>query len=413
MKKLVLLIIAVVAAFTLAACGRRDTETLIIFQNKVEIDSALRTYAEAWAEEKGYKIEVKTCGGDACAYGDQLLAEFQTRNQPDIFVIEGMGGFNQFRDKLLVLDGQPWISDTDLSLTVDGEVYGFPVNIEGWGLAYNKDILDLAGVDPATLTNIAGYQAAFEAIDAQLTELGLDGVVSMAAGSGMTWVTGLHNFNGYLSSGLDYNDDSVISDLLNGVAHEDRLEALADWVELLFEYSIPTILTQGEYDSQVGAFAEGKAAFIHQGNWIDPNLLQIGIDFEVGYAPHASGLGDVDSIFIGAPSYYVVNRDGNNTEKALEFLADLAGTPEGHDYMVNQSNQVPAFQSVTLEPTAPLSAVIAQWNAEGKAYRWWQNDMPPGFGMDTLGPIYQQFASGTITREQFITRIKDAIEELG
>ncbi|MFW5865124.1 MAG: hypothetical protein ACOCUE_03575, partial [Candidatus Izemoplasmataceae bacterium] len=85
-RKLALLLVAVVATFVLAACGRSDEETLVIFQNKVEIDEALKAYAETWAEEKGYEVEVKTCGGDSCAYGDQLLAEFQTANQPDIFV---------------------------------------------------------------------------------------------------------------------------------------------------------------------------------------------------------------------------------------------------------------------------------------------------------------------------------------
>ena len=412
MKKVLLALLAVFTVMTLAACGGGEPE-LVIFQNKVEIDGQLRAFAEAWGEENGVKVTVRSCGGDACAYGDRILTEFQGANQPDIFVIEGLGGFNDFSEKILPFTNQPWMNDTDLALTVDGVVYGFPVNIEAWGMGYNKDILDAAGVDPATLNSLAGYRAAFEKIDAMKGQLGLTGVVAMAAGSGMEWVTGLHNFNGYLSAGLDYNDNSVITALNAGQPNMARLEQLADWVELLFQYSDQTILLEGTYDSQVGAFKDGKVAFIHQGNWIDPNLLQApALDFPVGYAPHASVSGTVDSIFIGAPSYYVVNRDGRATDQANQFLNDLALTAAGHRYMVEEAKMVPAFRSANLPITAPLSAAMNQFAQAGNAYAWWQNDMPSGFGMGEVGPIYFQFAQGNITKTEFIQRLADLIRTL-
>ncbi len=432
MKKLLLLLVAFVAVFALASCNKTTTvvdqttgttasaqQTLRIFQNKVEIDSALSAYAQAWGEENNVDVEVVTCGGDSCAYGTQILAEFQTADQPDIFVIEGMGGYNQYADHILQLDGEAWISDTDLAFQVDGHVYGFPVAVEGWGMAYNKDILDAAGVDPATLTTQAAYQTAFDAIEAYyLSEYGSNwaddyAVVSMAAGAGMTWVTGLHNFNGYLSSGLSYDDSSVIDDLNNGIVNSARLDVYADWVNLLFDYSDPTILLEGTYDTQVQKFASGHAAFIHQGNWIDPNLVSYfnenGGEFPMGYAPHAAAAGENDAIFVSAPSYYVINSESTSADVAKQFLNDLASTQAGAEYMVNEAGMVPAFKSVTLLPSGPLSQAMVQWMSAGKIYAWWQNDMPSGFGMDTLGPIYTNFAAGTITEEQFIQAVTDAI----
>ena len=38
--------------------------------------------------------------------------------------------------------------------------------------------------------------------------------------------------------------------------------------------------------------------------------------------------------------------------------------------------------------------------------------MPDGFGMGTLGPIYNSFASGDLTKEQFIAKVAEKIEEL-
>jgi raffinose/stachyose/melibiose transport system substrate-binding protein len=139
----------------------------------------------------------------------------------------------------------------------------------------------------------------------------------------------------------------------------------------------------------------------------------------MGYLPHATMATGNDSIFIGAPSFYVINKDSANIDAAKEFLNDLALTEEGHDYMVNEANMVPAFNSVTLTPSTPLSAAVMEWNQAGKAYAWWQNDMPSGFGMETLGPIYTLFAtrvstgSGGITKAEFIAQVTAAIEALG
>jgi len=222
-------------------------------------------------------------------------------------------------------------------------------------LGYNAEILEDAGVNPDSLTSLAAYQTAFTAIETfYATNAMYDdfAVVSMAAGAGMTWVTGLHNFNGYLSAGLAYDDSSVIDNLNAGIADVTRLTAYADWVELLYTYADQTILLEGTYDTQVGKFAAGEAAFIHQGNWIDPNLMayfNAEVDpydqFEMGYAPHAAATG-------------------------------------------------------------------TEWMAAEKIYAWWQNDMPSGFGMDTLGPIYTNFANGNLTKAEFILAVQAKIEDI-
>lgn len=419
MRKLLLLLVLVAVASTIAACQPKES-TLIIFQNKIEIDEVLRTYAEAWGEENGVDVTVKSCGGDTCAYGTQILAEFQSDQQPDIFVIEGMGGYNIYKDKILEFNDQPWQDDTELEFMADGKTYGFPVAVEGWGMAYNEDILTAAflhegeGRTIASLEDVsqAEYLEVFEVIQAYYTANNMNdyAVVSMAAGAGMTWVTGLHNFNGYLSAGLSYTDKTVINKLNNGEVDANRLSQLANWVELLYQFAEPTILTTGGYNEQVGKFAEGKAAFIHQGNWTDSSYATS--TFEMGYLPHATMTTGNNKIFIGAPSYYVINKDSSSVDAANLFLNDLAATEEGHDYMVNEANMVPAFNSVTLVPSTPLSAAVMSWNQAGKAYAWWQNDMPSGFGMDTLGPIYSLYAAGTITKAQFITQVTNAIAEL-
>lgn len=62
----------------------------------------------------------------------------------------------------------------------------------------------------------------------------------------------------------------------------------AAYVKLLFDYADQDILTNGNYDAQVSSFAQGKTAFINQGNWVDPNMKQLGVTFKMGYISTAS-----------------------------------------------------------------------------------------------------------------------------
>lgn len=393
-------------------CAKKDEpKEVVIYQNKVEIHDQLTAFAVAYTEETGVKVTIKTSGGDS-PYAEALKAEFQSDRQPDIFVIEGMGGYNTWKDKLGSFDGDEWIGLTDLEFNVDGKVIGFPVAVEAWGIAYNVDLLTKAGIDPATLNSQAGYKAAFEKIESMKEELGVDSAIAMAAGPDMRWVTGLHNFNGYLSAGLEYGDTTVLDKLNAGEADMQRLTEYADWVELLFQYSDKSVLLTGNYDAQVGQFATGKSVFIHQGNWIDPWLVTNGVDFPMAYAPHASVSGEFDGLFIGAPSFYVLNKDSASTAEAKAFLNYMATNSKGHEYMVNEAKMVPAFTNVTLKPSTPLSANVSEWLAKGTAYTWLQNDMPDGFGMNTIGPLYESFAKGDIDKQGFIDAIAAKIGEI-
>ena len=410
--KVLVAVLVLVASFGILSGCAEEEQSVVIYQNKVEIHDQLSAFAALYEEETGVKVEVKTAGGDT-PYAENLKAEFQSDRQPDIFVIEGMGGYNTWSTKLEPFGDEEWMDVTALEFVVEGTTYGFPVAVEAWGIGYNAAMLEKAGVDPASLTNLDAYKAAFETIDAMKDELGIDSVIAMAAGPDMTWVTGLHNFNGYLSAGLEYGDRTVIDQLNGSEVDMARLTEYADWVELLFMYADPTVLTTGNYDAQVGQFGNQKAAFVHQGNWIDPWLGSNGIDFEMGYAPHCSVAGEHNAIFIGAPSYYVLNNESENLEAAKAFLNYIAMNTNGHEYMVNEAKMLPAFTNVTLTPDSPLTSAVAEWlKVEDGAYTWLQNDMPDGFGMGTLGPIYSSFASGDLTKDEFITKVAEAIEAI-
>jgi raffinose/stachyose/melibiose transport system substrate-binding protein len=328
---------------------------------------------------------------------------------PEIFPVDGVESFNEWALIAEDLSNETWVGDTEVEFVVDGKVYGFPVAIEGWGMAYNADLLEQAEIDPATLTNYDAYMAAFEKLDGMKADLGINSVVSMTAGPGMYWVTAHHNFNSLLSNGLTYGDLSVVEAMQSGTIDATRVAEYADWVKLLFDYSDNAVLTTGGYDEQVDAFLNQEAVFLHQGNWVDGNLADA--TFSMAFAPHGSQKADTDGIFIGAPAWYVVNKDSANAEAAKDFLEFMVYNELGQKYMVEEAGFIPAFTNVTLEPTGQLSKSVMEWAKKGNNYAWLQYTYSGAFRDDTLGPIYNLLASGEIDLPTFIERFTTALED--
>ena len=411
MKKIIVLISMLLVLVSLTACAPKEAEQVVITfkQNKPEIDDALQAYATAYEAATGVKVNAVSCGGGSCTLGDMLKADYAAGEMPDIFPIDGPDSYKQWEAIIADLSGEDWVDETSVEYIVDGKVVGFPVAVEGWGMAYNADLLAKAGIDPKTLTNYGAYMDAFAKLDGMKAELGIDSVVSMTAGPGMYWVTAHHNFNSLLSNGLEYNDLSVANNILAGNIDDTRLNEYADWVDLLFKYADKTVLTTGNYDSQVGAFLNQKAVFLHQGNWVDGNLTDA--TFKMAFAPHGSSTSDTDGIFVSAPAWYVVNKDSKNYQAALDFLKALVYTDLGQKYMVEDAGMIPAFGNISLQPKGQLSQSVQSWTAEGKVYSWNQYLFAGEFRDNVLGPIYDQLAQGAVTADEFKVLFKTALME--
>ena len=386
--------------------------TITLAHGKPEIDKPFKAYAEAWGKANNVNVVIKTVGGGGNDLQTELMADYQAGDMPDIFTVAGQAEVNQWSKILADLSNEPWVKQTTVAYNYNGKVVGFPVAIEGYGLAYNADILAKAGVDPKTLNNYAAYKDAFAKIDAQKDKLGLKCVVSMVASQEMFWVTAHHDINAYLSNGLKFGDQSVVQLALDGKVDAKRLSEYADWVELLFKYTDKALLTTGNYDNQVSTFTSGKAAFIHQGNWIDPNLNDAKVTFKAAFAPYGSLSTKTDGIFANPPSWYVVNKDSKNLAIAKKFLNDLVFTDAGQKFQVTEAGMIPAFKNIKLKPSGQLSQSVQDWMAQGKIYSWNQYFLPDSFRNDTLAPIYNQFASGSITKAQFIDLFTKAFASL-
>ncbi len=379
--------------------GNMSDDKITVFNLKVEIDEALKAYAAEWSEANGVEVEIKSVGGGA-DYGAALQAEFQSGNEPDIFVASGAGDFEQWSDVVYDMSDEEWTDNTDLEfVTETDETVGFPISIEGYGLIANTEILEQAGLNADEIKSYEDLQAAFKTLNDQKEDLGIDNVLSFTTKE--TWVTGNHLFNVLLGA----SGEEAVQAFIDGDADALDTENFAEFTQMLMDNSVGDLSTI-DYDTEVSNFATGKSAFLFQGNWALGNLEAAGYNTDnLAFVPLAYNDATTGKLPIGVPSYYAVNKNADVTD-SLKFLNDMAMTEEGHDYMVNEALMIPAFTNVEIEPADPLSQDIMMYNTAGDVIPWLFVEFPDGYTMNTYGPIFDNFYKNGDT-EAFINNIKN------
>ena len=428
-KKLMAAVLVAVMSVSLMACGGGSSsgggsaaadgstgaapaaasgEGIRLLNGKPEIDSQLKELAAKYQEETGNVVNIETIGGDTNA-SDELKKMYQADNMPDIFVIEANQAANW--DGLLAdLTGEAWTNDTDYEL-VDPNMgtIGFPYTVEATALAYNAEILEKAGVDPATLTSPAAWQTAVETIDSKKEELGLTAVFGWCAEpANLGWSSGTHVFAQYLDAGLAQDDTKYI-DLLNdgGKIDKDRMTKFAAFVGMMNQYSDPALLVDGTYDNQVAGFAEGKYAFVTQGNWINGGVTGNAgyTGWAMGFAPYAFEDG-IDTIIAGPPSYWTVYSEGNvdGAKAFLQWVSD----DSAQDILVNKAGLISPFNDCKYTAADPFAASIMSYMAAGKTSGWHTMLKKDGLQNVTC-QVFADYAKGTLDQTGFVDTMEKVI----
>ena len=405
------------AAETKAGESKADSKAgegaLRLVNGKIEIDSQLKKVAEKYKEKTGQEVVIESLGGGVDIQG-QLKSYKAADNMPDIFVIGGDGDYANWTDSVADLSDSEFAKNTDFAYKdkTSGKVVGFPYAVEGYGITYNADILEKAGIDPETLKNYDAYKAAFEKLDSMKSELGLQAVASVAAESGqMYWSTGNHLFGYYYTGGLDRGDNKYFDMAMKGEFDDQRLSEFADMTALLFKYADPQVLISGTYDDQLALWAQGKTAFITQGNWIDPSLPTYNVTFKAGLLPLAFTKADMTKILADCPSWWCVYKDGKNVDAAKKFLDYLATDPDAQEILVKEAGMISPYKTSTVEPETPLAVSLKKYVDAGNTSSWAWSNMPEGIAQNKLGLIFESFAKGDMTNDQFVTMMKTTIAD--
>lgn len=192
------------------------------------------------------------------------------------------------------------------------------------------------------------------------------------------------------------------------------------------------------YDQAVQTFAEGKAMFIKQGNWVYGTIAGVDADkaSRLTMLPMKVNLEQsdisaegvtVDKMNSSIPEfvsqYYVINKkDSEEEQKAAEdFLVWLYTSDTGKDYITNKFAFVPfnADESEKLEN--PLSNSLVYYMSNDLVMGNDFDAFPESWGLNTIGATIQeqlftnpdQWDENTIRTgvEDALTKWKDSIKE--
>jgi raffinose/stachyose/melibiose transport system substrate-binding protein len=405
-KLLVLLTVAAIIALVAACSGgngnsgngsdnKEKLAKISIFQSKVEIAEQLEALAEQYTKETGNEVEVWGSVGDA--YVTQLQAKLTANQGPSIFSIGYGSEAETFKSYYYDLSNEPYVDDIapNMALVIDDKVVGVPYGVEGFGLVYNKNL-----VNPADVKDLDSFTAMLQSFKDQ----GLNG---FSLSQEAYFLIG-HILNTPFA--LQPDPQGFIEDLNNGkvkMAETKEFQEFARFLDAIREYAVnPMEVT---YDKQMGDFATGKTAIVHQGNWSYGMLADFGdLDFEYGMMPLP--LMGNNKIAVGQASNWVINGTAKpeEIEAARAFLNWLFTSETGKNAIVNEFKFVPAMTSIKAENLDPLSQEVYDATQRGDTIPWAMNFFPQGIIVNDLTPAAQEFfLDSSMTGEQFLNKLDE------
>ena len=119
---------------------------IIIFQSKVEITDQLEACAEAYTAETGVEVEVWGTTGDD--YLQQLKIKLGNNQGPTVFSLAPGSESEELKNYLADLSDLSFVNDIaeNMANVIDGKIVGIPYTLEGFGIVYNKDLIDASKV---------------------------------------------------------------------------------------------------------------------------------------------------------------------------------------------------------------------------------------------------------------------------
>ncbi|MDF2814752.1 MAG: transporter substrate-binding protein [Paenibacillus sp.] len=425
MKKLGLLALTTIMLATAAVgCGDKPesgtdqgtgstngTKTVKIFQFKVEISEQLAKMKEEYEKtHPGVKLQIETVGGGA-DYGAALKSKFASGETPDIFNNGGFAEADTWMEHLEDLSDQPWVKDTieiaKAPMTKNGKLYGQPMNIEGYGFVYNKELFEKAGIKelPKTLSQLTEL----------VEKLKAAGITAFANGYQEWWILGIHNMNNAVAK--QPNPDQFIKGLSDGTVKFTGNKLFEDWTNLLdltVKYGNKNPLTT-DYNTQVSLFASGQTAIIQQGNWTQVQINKINPNMKLGLMPMPINEDAKlnDNIFVGVPNNWVVNKNSKVKPEAKEFLNWMVSSDIGKRYMTKEFKFIPAFANIEANPAdlGDIATEVLRYSKEGKALGWHWPKYPEGATQE-FGGSMQKYVAGKATRDQMLAEFQSTWDKL-
>ncbi|MFB5673785.1 ABC transporter substrate-binding protein [Paenibacillus terreus] len=386
-------------------------KTVTIFQFKTEIVEGLNELkVEFEKEHPDIKLDIQTVGGGA-DYDAALKTKFASGDAPDIFSNNGYAKLDMWQEKLEDLSDQPWVKDlvplAAEAITKDDKVYGLPLDLEGFGYVYNKDLFAKAGITTLPKT--------YSELEAAAKKLQAAGITPFANAYQEWWLVGSQGISVAFANQDDV--DGFIKGMNEGTSSIVGNEQFANWAKLMkltLDYGNKNPLTT-DYNTQVTMFANGEAAMMQEGNWAQTMIDGITPNMNIGILPMplSDDASKTGKVTIGVPVNLVVNKDSDAKEEAKIFLNWLVTSDIGKEYLVKKFKFIPAMTTIkaTPEDMGPIATDLVKYVEEGNIFAHQAGKFPDGVAQE-FGSAIQQYLAGESDVETWQKNMQAAWDKL-
>ena len=408
MKKFLALILALVMALSLVACGEKkdDTKTeggdtatgKVYYLNfKPEQDQDWQDLAKAYTEETGVPVTVLTAASGT--YEEKLTSEIAKTDAPTLFQVNGPVGLASWKDYCYDLkDSQIYgeLTSDNYALKEDGTVYGIAYVIESYGLITNTTLLEKAGYTTDDIKSFADLKKVAEDITARKDELGFAAFTSAGMDGSSDWRFKTHLAN--LPIYFEYQADGINStDAIKGT-YLDNYKAIFD-LYINNSTCAPADLSGKTGTDSENEFLNGKAVFFQNGSWEYSALSAKYSDDEMTMIPIYIGVGDEanQGLCTGTENYWCVNKDAapEDIQATLDFMYWCVTSDKGTQALANDMGFVIPFKKAAESPNLFVK-VDKELTAAGKTPVSWNfTTMPSEQWKNDVGSALTAYAAGT------------------
>lgn len=359
MKKYLAMILALVMALSLVACGDKKDDSAdnsdgdtasgrVYWLNfKPEADEALQKVAAMYTEKTGVPVTVVTAASGT--YNETLTAEMDKSAPPTLFVVGNQAAVDTWGDYCYDLSGTAVANELNTDAynlyDADGKLCSIGYCYECYGIIVNEDLLEKAGYTLGDITNFETLKAVAEDIHARASELGFDAFTSSSMSDDSSW-----RFTGHLAN-LEYYYESVDDpDAWKECPSSIKGTYMQNYKNLWDLYinnsaTNPADLAAGGLDAQA-EFAEGKAVFYSQGNWEWSALAEKGMSADdLTMIPYYCGVEGEEKAGLncGTENCWAVNAKASEEDQkaTLDFMKWVVTSDVGTKMMAEQFGPIP------------------------------------------------------------------------
>ncbi len=352
---------------------------------------------------------------------EKLQSLFASGNGPTFMNIDPANVI-EYEDRLLemTLENAPWLSHaSDGAIeggTFGGKILGAPWSVQGYGLLYNKRVVDNiynGAFDPTTINTRDALKAFFEKIEAA-------GVPATML-HGANWSVGGHYLTlSYAVQGPATTDGTGFIDKIKAgtakIEDNEIFQGYMDTMDLLAKHNYnkadPLV---GDFNKDILAFGEGKCATFFMGDWAWTSMVTLeNVDQEYGFIPvpwsnDPSKYGNSEVVMV-LPKFQVIDKSQNTPEQsqaALDALGWMLSEPEGQQFFIDAGFFMPYKNVRTDVEYNSMTSAIADYSRRGKTINLGCFSYISGDAWTETGNLMLKYIANAIDRQELAQGIND------